>query len=103
MYQKVLDVGTPFMQTDQKHEFYALMGLSLQGLAQYEEAIRYFKDYLAYHGTNVRILNAIGSCYQRLGNIDEALVAWEKSLELFPEQNELKTYIASLKKNKNKN
>jgi len=102
MYQKVLDVGAPFMQSDQKQQFYALMGLSSQSLGQYEQAVNYFKDYLAYHGTNLRILNAIGVCYQQLGNIDEALVAWEKSLELFPDQPELKTYVESLKKSKTK-
>ncbi len=102
MYQKVLDVGAPFMQSDQKQEFYALMGLASQSLGQYEQAVNYFKDYLAYHGTNLRILNAIGACYQELGNIDEALVAWEKSLELFPNQPELKTYVESLKKSKTK-
>ncbi|MCX6584323.1 MAG: GWxTD domain-containing protein [Candidatus Aminicenantes bacterium] len=102
MYQKVLDVGAPFMQSDQKQEFYALLGLASQSLGQYEQAVSYFKDYLAYHGTNLRILNAIGICYQQLGNIDEALVAWEKSLEIFPNQPELKTYVESLKKSKTK-
>lgn len=101
MYEKVLEVGTPFMQTEQKNQFYALMGLALQALGQYEQAVKQFKDYLAYHGTNLRILNAIGTCYQRLGNIDEALVAWEKSLEILPDQPELKAYVESLKKSKN--
>jgi tetratricopeptide (TPR) repeat protein len=102
MYEKVLDVGTPFMQSDQKQEFYALMGLASQSLGKYEQAINYFKDYLAYHGTNLRILNAIGLCYQELGNIDEALVAWQKSLEIFPNQPELKSHVDALKKNKGK-
>ena len=101
MYQKVLEVGSPFMQTDQKNQFYALMGLASHGLGQFEQAINYFKEYLAYSGTNIRILNTIGDCYQRLGNIDEALVAWEKSLEIFPDQPELKKYVDSLKKSKN--
>lgn len=97
-YQKVLEVGTPFMERDDKHKFYALMGFASQALEQYEQAIKYFKDYLAYHGTNIRILNAIGSCYHKLGDIPEALVAWEKSLELFPNQPKLKEAVQTLKK-----
>lgn len=102
MYEKVLEVGAPFMQSEQKQDFYALMGLASQSLGKYEQAVNYFKDYLAYHGTNLRILNAIGVCYQELGNIDEALVAWEKSLEIFPNQPELKSHVESLKKSKPK-
>jgi tetratricopeptide (TPR) repeat protein len=75
------------------------MGLAAEGLGQYEEAIKYFKDYLSYHGTNLRILNSIGKCYHKLGNIEEALIAWERSLELFPDQEELRAFLKSLKKN----
>ena len=100
MYQKVLDVGKPFMETEKKDKFYALMGLASEALGQYEQAIQYFKDYLSYHGTNIRILNSIGKCYHQLGNIEEALIAWEKSLELFPEQEKLKGIVESLKMKK---
>ena len=102
MYQKVLNVGKPFMQTEEKNKFYALMGLASEGLGQYEPAIKYFKDYLSYHGTNLRILNLIGKCYHKLGNIEEALIAWEKSLELFPKQEKLRAFVESLKKNQEK-
>jgi len=100
MYEKLLTVGTPFMETDAKHEFYALMGIAAEGLEQYEKAITYYKDYLAYHGANLRILNSIGKCYLKLDNIDEALVALEKSLELFPNQDKLKAVVETLKKKK---
>jgi tetratricopeptide (TPR) repeat protein len=102
MYQKVLIVGGPFMETEEKNKFYALMGLASEGLGQYEEAIKYFKDYLSYHGANLRILNLIGTCYHKLGNIEEALIAWEKSLELLPKQEKLKAFVESLKKNRKK-
>lgn len=100
MYEKLLAVGTPFMETDAKHKFYALMGIAAEGLEQYEKAVKYYKDYLSYYGANLRILNSIGKCYLKLDNIDEALVALEKSLELFPNQDKLKTVVESLKKKK---
>jgi GWxTD domain-containing protein len=102
LFQKVIDVGTPFLETEHKTKFYPLMGIASQELGQYEQAITYFKDYLSYYGTNIRILNLIGNCYHKLGKIDEALVAWEKSLELMPKQEKLKTLVETLKKNHNK-
>jgi tetratricopeptide (TPR) repeat protein len=98
MYRKVLDVARPFMDTEEKHKFYALMGIASQELGQYEQAVKHYKDYLDHYGTNLRILNSIGTSYHKMGNIEEALVAWEKSLELFPKQPELKTFLENLKK-----
>lgn len=100
MYEKLLIVGTPFMETDAKHKFYALMGIAAEGLEQYEKAVTYYKAYLSYYGTNLRILNSIGKCWLKLDNIDEALVALEKSLELFPNQDKLKSVVEALKKKK---
>jgi len=42
-------------------------------------------------------LNASGDCYLQLGNNEEALKAWEKSLKLFSQQPRLKEKIAALK------
>ncbi len=97
-YRKVVTVGTPFMQTKEKTKFYALLGFAHEALKEYEAAINYFKDYLTYHGTNIKILNSIGSCYNKLNFNEEALIAWEKSLELLPEQPELKAKVEDLKK-----
>jgi hypothetical protein len=48
-------------------------------------------------GTNLLILNSIGECYFRLGNIDEALIAWEKSLEIDSNQVDIKEKVKSIK------
>jgi tetratricopeptide (TPR) repeat protein len=45
-------------------------------------------------------LNAIGDCYSQLGNIAEALFAYEKSLELNPSQEKIKALVKSLKEKK---
>jgi tetratricopeptide (TPR) repeat protein len=44
---------------------------------------------ITHYGININILNSIGDCYHRLGNINEALAAWDKSLELNPNQPEI--------------
>jgi tetratricopeptide (TPR) repeat protein len=46
----------------------------------------------------VEILNSIGTCYLELGNTGEALRAWEKSLEVNPNQETIKKIVEELKK-----
>jgi GWxTD domain-containing protein len=101
-FKKIKSVATPFIQTEYKNEFLSFLGFASANLGQYMEAITHFKNYLAYYGTNLKVLNAIGECYLKLGNVDDALVAWEKSVELHPDQQELKNKIKNLKKNKGK-
>lgn len=102
-FRKVIEVATPFLQTNEKNNFLNYLGYSYANLGKYQEAITHFKAHLAHFGTNIKILNAIGECYFKLGEYAEALVAWERSLELFPDQKNLKALIKEAKKNKNKN
>ncbi|MCP4219609.1 MAG: tetratricopeptide repeat protein, partial [bacterium] len=99
-HERVITIGKAFMDSEEKHKFTALLGIACEAGGKYLEAVEYLKQYLAYYGTNLRILNLIGNCYHQLGNTDEALVAWEKSLELFPNQKKLKSVIDELKKTK---
>jgi tetratricopeptide (TPR) repeat protein len=74
-----------------------ILGQSCQNLGEFGQAISYYKDYLSYYGTNLQVLNSIGECYYRVGNKEEALIAWEKSLELNPKQEKLKNLVRSIK------
>jgi tetratricopeptide (TPR) repeat protein len=42
-------------------------------------------------------LNSLGECYFKLGNNEQALRAWEKSLEINPKQEKIKKLIEQLK------
>jgi len=53
---------------------------------------------LSYRGNMLEILNSIGTCYLELGNNEEALQAWEKSLEVNPNQETIKKIVEELKK-----
>jgi len=77
-----------------------MLGQSCQKLGEFGPAISYYKDYLSHYGTNLHILNSIGECYYRLGNKEEALRAWERSLELNPKQEKLRKIIESIKEKK---
>ncbi|MGB8951740.1 MAG: GWxTD domain-containing protein [Candidatus Aminicenantales bacterium] len=98
-FREVKKVLKPFVPTPQKrHDFLALLGMACQKLEEWEEAISYHKQFLARQGTNINSLNAIGECYYQLGKIDEALVAWEKSLEINPQQEEIRKWVDRIKK-----
>ena len=99
-YQRVKRIALPFIQNQQKYEFLQIAGQSCQALGELNEAITYYKEYLSHFGTNIFVLNSIGECYYRLGNTEEALIAWEKSLEINPAQEKLKTLVKSLKEKK---
>lgn len=101
-YQKIKQIATPFLNSEHKNTFLGILGQAAEGMGQYEEAIKHYKDFLEYYGTNINILNTIGKCYVRLGNVEEALVAWKKSLELEPNQEKLKARVKSLKTSKTK-
>jgi len=99
-YQKVKEIALPFLKEQEKYEFLSVLGQSCQALREYAEAIAYYKDYLTRFGTNLQVLNSVGECYYRLGNTEEALIAWERSLEINPDQENLKKTVESIKKQK---
>jgi GWxTD domain-containing protein len=96
-YQEVMEIAAPFVNQQQNYDFLEVLGNAAQSLAQYEQAINYYKQYLAHFGTNINVLNAIGECYYTLGDTDEALYAWERSLQLEPNQEKVKAQVKALK------
>jgi tetratricopeptide (TPR) repeat protein len=99
-YEQTIQVALPFLQGENKYDVLEILGQASQALARYAEAISYYKEYLTRFGTNLSILNAIGECYVAIGDVREALVAWEKSLQLNPKQEELRKRVQQLKEKK---
>jgi GWxTD domain-containing protein len=100
-YQKAQQIALPFIERE-RNEFLSLLAHSFQALKEYEQAIQYYKEYLSHFGTHIPILNSIGECYYRLGNLKEALTAWERSLEINPNQEDLRKTVESIKRNQKK-
>ncbi|MCK7478451.1 MAG: GWxTD domain-containing protein [Candidatus Moduliflexus flocculans] len=94
-YDGVRAVATPFYE-NKNFEFAQYLGESSQALGRYAEAIVYYKDYLTSFGTNLNVLNAIGDCYVKTGDLAGAQTAWKKSLDLNPAQDEIKKKLAEL-------
>jgi len=98
-YKKAKKILHPFSENPEKNfQSLSLLGACCQSLEEYEEAISFYKTYLSHAGTNLNILNSIGECYYRLGNTKEALRAWEKSLEINPNQENIRKILDRLKK-----
>jgi len=98
-YRKVTELLKPYDQPEAPAELLSLLGRSYHSLNQLAAASIYYEQYLKQFGTNVEILNYLGSCYYQLGNKEKALSVWEKSLSLNPDQDKLKELVNSLKKN----
>ena len=100
-FKQVKEILLNFFSDEvKKSSVFELLAKSCQALSQFDEAIVYYKEYLSHYGTNLEILNSIGECYFNVGNLDEALYAWEKSLEINPEQERIREIIKLLKEKK---
>ncbi len=100
-YQKAKDILLPFSeQQEANDQLIWTLGASCQALEEYDQAVPFYKKYLSHAGASLTVLNAIGECYSRLGNIPEALKAWEKSLEINPRQESIRKLVDELKRKK---
>lgn len=79
-------------------EVLAILGQACHALGEFQEAVTHYAAYLSRFGANIDILNYLGTCYYQLGNKDEAIKAWTKSLELSPDQDKIRSLLESLKK-----
>jgi len=89
----------PFSESPQAtYEVYFFLGKAHQALGELTQAIRFYDRAISRFGINMYILNSLGECYYGLGESVEALAAWEKSLEVNPDQPDLKKRIEAIKK-----
>ena len=99
MYKDTLEILNPFAdQIKNNYDLTFLLGQSHQALSEFDRAVRYYNEAVDTFGVNVNLLNALGKCYFSLGEKEEALVAFEKSLEIDPNQEKIKEIVQSLKK-----
>lgn len=101
-YKKIEPLLLPFLNQEKpsKYELYFLMGRAYKNLGELSKAIEIFDKAISHYGLNVNILNIIGECYFQLGNTSAALTVWEKSLEINPDQPEIRKNVGALKEKK---
>lgn len=100
-FQRVREILIPFEKAGQENfALYSYLGRASQEIGVLEEAISYYQRALSHRGDVVGILNSLGECYFKLGNNEQALRAWKKSLEINPNQEKIKKAIERLKEKK---
>ena len=103
-YQKIKEVLIPFLDKPvDKFIIYRFLAIAHQGLEEYDKALSYYKEYISHEGVSFEVLNSMALCFYQLGDENQALKAWEKSLEINPHQEGIKEVIKILKeRDKNK-
>ncbi len=101
-YKKVESLLLPFLNQSQppKYEVFFMMGKTYQNLGELSKAIEVLDKAISRYGININLLNTIGECYFQLGEPDEALAAWQKSLEINQNQPQIKKSVEALKEKK---
>jgi len=98
-YDKTTQILLPFSDsTEIPYQGYLLLGRSHQALEEFNKAVLFYNKAVSHFGINLDLLNSLGECYFGLGSLNEALKAWEKSLEINPNQPEITKRIKAIKK-----
>ena len=63
-----------------------------------EKAAELLDRAISTYGVNAGLLNALGECYAALGRAKDALAVYERSLQLSPDQPEIRRRVEELKK-----
>jgi len=82
------------------YEIFVLAGEALRKSGDFARAVEVLDQAVTHYGVNASLLNAIGESYLGLGKRAEALASFEKSLQLSPEQPEVRKKVEELRKGK---
>jgi len=95
---KAKDLLLPFAkQGVANFDLYDVLGTACQDTGDYQEAITWLQKGLSYEGNVVEMLNRLGECFLKIGDKDQAMKAWKKSLEVNPNQENIKKLIEKLR------
>lgn len=81
-----------------RYELLFLAGTAYRASGLPEKAVEALDRAVAKYGVNAALLNELGASHAALGRKDQALAAWEKSLELSPDQPAIRKAVEELKK-----
>lgn len=101
-YPKAVQTLAPFLGRSQaaKYEIYALAGEAHMKSGDFSGAVVVLDEAVSHYGINAALLNAIGQSYLGLGKTADALAAFEKSLQISPDQPRIREKLDELKKKK---
>jgi len=98
-YTKAKEILLPFSKKERPpYQVFLLLGQSHYALAEYGQAVDIYNKAISHFGTNTHLLNNLGECYTKLELMEEALAAWNASLEINPDQPDIRKKMESIKK-----
>lgn len=98
-YRSIPAILSPFLNSTQSlpYDVYFTLGRAYQSLGELAKALEVYRQAVRHHGLNTMLLNALGECHYQLGQIQDALSAWNKSLEINAEQPAIRKLVETLK------
>ena len=97
-FDGVVKALTPYAAAGaEKFELFYYLGEAAKRIGEPEAAVGYYQKALNERGNMVEVLNSLGACFLEIGNRAEALRAWEKSLEINPNQSEIREAVRKIK------
>jgi len=97
-FTKANHILLPFTESNaESYALYYYLGKSSQEIDAFEEAISYYHRALTLRGNTANVLNSLGVCYYEVEDKEQAIIAWEKSLEVNPEQEKIKKLVEAVK------
>lgn len=101
-YPLAVELLSPFLAKTPApaYEIYVLAGEALRKSGDFAKAVEVLDQAVAHYGVNASLLNAIGDSYLGLGKRADALASFEKSLQVSPEQPEVRKKVEALRKGK---
>ncbi len=81
-----------------RFEYHLIRGLAFQGMQEYDRAVESLLQGNAAYNADTELLNALGFCYDRIGEPQKALEVLRASLRLNPEQQSVRDLIARIEK-----
>jgi tetratricopeptide (TPR) repeat protein len=98
-FAKAKEILIPFTESNlDSYALYYYLGKSSQEVGSFEEAISYYHRALTLRGNTTDVLNSLGVCYYEIGDKEQAILAWEKSLEVNADQEKITKLIEAVKK-----
>jgi GWxTD domain-containing protein len=83
-----------------RFEYFLVKGLALQGKQEYSRAVESLLQANTVYNADSELLNALGFCYDKIGEPEKALEALRASLRMNPDQEGVKSLIAEIEKKK---
>ena len=99
-YDLLPPVLEPFLEGEHKNMFLMIRAEVARRRGDWKSALELGEEYLQHNGVNYHVLNVMGESLMHLGNHDEAIKVFNRSLEENPLQPSVKAMVARLKREK---